>query len=123
MARPVDGRPDCPALASDVESIAHFFAGLEIRHAFGINRDGVTRSRIPSSATATGTRRKRSEAAQLDATASSKLSNDFVEKARHNVFNVADGKTGIFGGQFIHEFGSYHGFSSLSVTNADGCVR
>src|SRR3546814_12634806 len=51
---------------SVVQPFAHFLAGLEIGHAFGVHRDRSAGARIAAGARFAGSRREGAEAAQLD---------------------------------------------------------
>src|SRR3546814_13551146 len=51
----------------DVEARAHFLAGLEIRHALGVDIHGLAGARIAACARVASPRRKGTEPAQFDA--------------------------------------------------------
>jgi hypothetical protein len=98
-------------MGSDVKPVAHFLAGLEVGDALRCHGDGVARPWIAPCSTVSCACRKSTETAKLYAPVGSKLFDDIVEKTFNDCFNIANGQTGVFGGEVGNEFRTDHDFS------------
>ena len=97
-------------MGSDVKPVAHFLAGLEVGDALRCHGDGVARPWIAPCSTVSCACRKSTETAKLYAPVGSKLFDDIVEKTFNDCFNIANGQTGVFGGEVGNEFRTDHDF-------------
>lgn len=108
-------RADCAKPSqSHVQAVTHFLARLKIRNAFGVDFDGRARARIAAGAAVPCASRKRAEATEFDATATSELFHDLIEEAPDDVFNIAQREARVFLGKDGNEFGSNQGSSPLA---------
>src|SRR5262245_8658814 len=94
---------------SNVQTLAHFLARLEVRHALGGHVDGVPGTRIPALPGIPPTSRESSKTAKLDAPAFLQLFGDRIEKSCNDAFDLLHRKIGVVVAQFLDKFGSNHG--------------
>ena len=102
-----------------VQSLAHFFARLEIGHALGGDIDGIAGARIAPLASVALPGREGAEAAKLHPAASLKLLNDRIEKCAHHALDLLDGKIGMVVAKLLHELGTDQGWSPLLLGLGD----
>src|ERR1700735_643984 len=87
-----------------IETLTHFFTGLEERRQFLGHRNLVAGARIATRAGLALFGRERAKAAQLDALSARKSTRDLAENCVDNVFNVALIKMRIAGRHALDEF-------------------
>src|SRR4029079_2768826 len=75
--------------ARNVQAVAHFLAGLEIRHDLFGNLHLCAGARVAADARGARCHRKRTEAAELDAIAARERDRDFIENGLDDVLDVA----------------------------------
>src|SRR3546814_16795956 len=93
-------------ISSDVQALAHFLAGLEIRNALGRDIDRVARAGIAALAGVAVARGEGAKAPQFDAAAILQLIDDRIEEGAHHQLDIPDGETGMVFAQFLDKFGT-----------------
>src|SRR5262249_7250967 len=91
-----------------VETLAHFLAGLEERHALAVDRDMGAGARIAAGARRTMLDREGTKAAQLHPVAARERVHDFAEDRVDDVLDVALGEVWVLPGDALNEFGLDH---------------
>ena len=105
---------------SNVEPLAHFLAGLEIRDSLGGNVHGCAGAGIAALTRLAVPGRESPEAAQFDASAGLQLGRDGIEYCRYDALDLLGGEVGMIIAEFLHKLGSYQvttpnsAFSSLN---------
>jgi len=97
-------------MASDVQALAHFLAGLEIGHPLGVDVDGVAGARVAALAGVALASREGAEAPQLDPAAMLQLFGDGVEKGGNHPFDLLAGEIRMIIAKLLDELGTDHSF-------------
>src|SRR5215470_7231868 len=99
-----------------VHALAHFLAGLEVRHTFLFDRYVGLGTGIAAGAWGSVPHRKRTEAAQLDAVAARHRGSNLAEDDVHDFLNVVLPEMRVLRRDALHEFGFDHRCPSPLVT-------
>src|SRR3954469_21756521 len=97
-------------MASDVQALAHFLAGLEIGHPFGVDVDGVAGARVAALAGVALAGREGAEAAQLDWDAMLQLRGQGIEDCGNDPLNLLAGEIRMIIAKLLDELGTDHSF-------------
>ncbi|MHC2434360.1 hypothetical protein ACVMB0_001735 [Bradyrhizobium sp. USDA 4451] len=91
-----------------IETLAHFLAGLEERHALLIDWHMLAGTRIAAGARRAMLHRECAETAQLDTVATRQRRDDFIENRIHNILDIPLIEVRVVLGDTLNKFGFDH---------------